>query len=252
MEIQNKVALVTGGAQRVGRAIAGSLAARGAHLIIHYHRSEAEATAAAQELAGLGVKTHTAAANLSNPLEIETLFLQVEAVFGRVDILVNSAATFRRGDILTTSIEEWNYTLAVNLRAPFLCTQRAAHLMWARGEGGCIVNIGDALGAGVWEAYPDHSVSKAGLLSLTKVSAKALGRYGIRVNAVVPGPVAKPVSMPLGRWNEIGAQLPLGRAGDAGHVAQAVIALVENDFISGSVLTVDGGESLMNFEDVIG
>lgn len=250
MDLQGKVALVTGGAHRVGRTIAMALAERGADLIIHYNQSEALAQETAREIREMGRRGVAIRANLGNPLSIEELFVLIEAQFGRLDVLVNSASAFQAKEFLSLSLEDWNYTMAVNLRAPFVTSQLAAHLMLARGEGGCIVNIGDIAGVEPWDRYPHHSVSKAGLIMLTRVSAKSLAP-DIRVNCVVPGPVLKPDRMPDARWQRLGEVIPMKRTGEAEHVAKAVIALIDNDFITGSILHVDGGDALVGSTDLL-
>ncbi len=249
MDLQGKVALVTGGARRVGRTIALGLAACGMDVLVHYYRSEAEARETVEQVRALGVRAEAAQANLDNPLDIEHMFVVLESYFGRVDVLVNSASTFQTRNVLEITVDEWNYVMAVNLRAPFLCCQRAAHLMLARASQGVIVNIADVAGLVPWPRFPHHSVSKAGLIMLTEVLAKSLGPQ-IRVNAVVPGPVLKPEGMPYARWRALGEALPLRRTGEPENIAQAVIALAENDFITGAVLKVDGGDSLVGSVDV--
>jgi NAD(P)-dependent dehydrogenase (short-subunit alcohol dehydrogenase family) len=250
MDVRGKVALVTGGAHRVGRAIALALAKQRADVIIHYNRSEEKAAETVRELRALNVRAEMVQANLGNPMSIEEMFAQIETYFGRLHVLVNSASAFQAKDILEVTIEDWNYTMAVNLRAPFLCSQLAAHLMLARGEGGCIVNISDIAGQEPWERYPHHSVSKAGLIMLTKVMAKALAPE-LRVNCVVPGPVMKPDLMPDARWQRLGEVIPMKRTGDSENVAKAVLALIENDFATGAVFNVDGGDSLVGSTDLL-
>lgn len=250
MDLSGKVALITGAARRVGREIALALADRGAHIMIHYNRSGEEAHETIYELRQRGIKAEAVRGNLGNPLDIERIFVEVEAQFGRCDVLVNNASTFEQADILEMTVDQWNYSVAVNLRAPFLCAQRAAHLMLARNAAGVIVNIGDIAGIVPWVRYPQHSVTKSGLLMLTRVLAKSLAPL-IRVNAVVPGPVLKPDEMSEVVWERLGDSLPLFRTGSPANVAQAVIALVENDFITGTILTVDGGDTLLGSVDFI-
>lgn len=250
MDLSGKVALVTGAAHRVGRIIALALADRGAHIVVHYHRSETLAASTAQEVRTMGVQSEVVRANLGIPLEIDDMFVRIEAHFGRLDVVVNSASAFQARDFLSLTLEDWDYVMGINLRAPFQIGQLAAHLMLARGGGGVIVNVGDVAGQRPWARYPHHSVSKAGLLMLTQVMAKALAPQ-IRVNAVVPGPVLKPDRMLDERWDKLGESLPLKRVGQPEHVAQAVLALIENDFITGSVLNVDGGDSLLGSLDAL-
>jgi pteridine reductase len=163
--------------------------------------------------------------------------------------LVNSASVFQAADLLDVTVDDWEAVMAVNLRAPFLCSQHAARMMQSGSGDGVIINIADIAGQVSWVRFPHHSVSKAGLIMLTRVLAKSLGP-GIRANAVVPGPVMKPEGMPDVLWQALGDVLPLGRTGSPQNVVQAVLALVENDFITGTILNVDGGDALIGSVDV--
>lgn len=250
MNIDGKIALVTGAAHRVGKAVALVLAQQGADVVIHYNRSEDYARETAREVELLGRRALLVQANLGNPLSIEDLFVHIEAAFGRLNIVVNSASAFQAKDFLEINLDDWNYTMAINLRAPFLISQRAAYLMLARGEGGVIVNIADVAGQEPWSRYVHHSVSKAGLIMLTRAAAKSLAP-AIRVNCVVPGPVLKPDHMPDARWKRLGDVIPMKRTGGAYNVAQAVLALIENDFATGSIFNVDGGDSLVGSTDLL-
>lgn len=235
----SKVALVTGSAHRVGKVIALALAERGMHVMVHYHQSQAEAAKTVEEINNLGVEADAVQADLGDPAAIERLFDNLKSRFGRLDVLVNSASAFQAKAVLDITVEDWDHTMNVNLRAPFLCSQQAARLMR---PGGVIINIADVIGQTPWVRFPHHSVSKAGLIMLTKVLAQALAP-DIRVNAVVPGPVLKPESMPPERWEQLGAELPLSRTGRPENVAQAVLALIDNDFTAGTIFNVDGGGS---------
>ncbi len=250
MELEGRVALVTGGARRVGRVIALELARRGAHVIIHYHRSEEEALHTVEELLSLGVHAGRTQGDLADPLDVEKIFVAAEALSGRVDVLINNASTFQAREILELSPKEWDQVMAVNLRGPFLCSQRAAHLMLAHGQGGAIVNIADVAGLIPWTRYPHHSVAKAGLIMLTKVLAKALAPH-IRVNAVVPGPILAPEGIAPERWERLGEVLPMGHTGSPENLAQTVITLIENDFMTGAILNVDGGDTLLGSLDML-
>lgn len=238
-----RVALVTGAARRVGRAIALSLAAEEMSVVVHYHRSETEAQQTRIEIAALGVETVTIQADLSTPGGVDALFDSALARFGRLDALVNSAATMEKTDVLELSAADWDRTFNTNLRGPFLCSQRAARQMLTQLEGGAIVNIADLSGLEPWANYPAHSVSKAGLIMLTQVLAKALGP-AIRVNAVAPGPVAKPADWDEARWRQVGKHTALRRSGTPEDVARAVIFLLHNDYITGETIVVDGGGRL--------
>jgi pteridine reductase len=239
MELHDKITLVTGAAHRVGKAIALALAEAGAHLIVHYHHAETQARETTHAIQRKGVRALAVGADLSTPEGIEDLFRVIEAEYGGVDVLVNSAATMEAGNVLTLTRAAWQNTLNLNLTAPFFCAQQAARQMLER-EGGAIVNIGDLSGLEPWAKYPAHSVSKAGLLMLTQVLAKALAPR-VRVNAVAPGPVLKPDDWDEARWRTVGQHTLLKRTGSSYDVGQAVLFLLQNDFITGEVLVVDGG-----------
>ena len=169
VDLAGKVALVTGSAHRVGRAIALELAGRGVHILVHYHRAEpAQVRDTVQEIKSLGVDAFAVSADLSMTDGIDTVFDALDEHFDRLDIVVNSAAVFQQRDLLAVSLDDWDLTMAVNLRAPFLITQRAARKMAANPQpGGAIVNICDAGAQGPWPKYPHHGISKSALWSLT-------------------------------------------------------------------------------------
>lgn len=237
--LSGRVALVTGGAHRVGKAITMALARAGTDVIVHYHRSSEAATATAAEVQTLGRRAVTVGADLGDTDEIHRLFQVVEQAFDRLDILVNSASVFEAVDFMDLTPEQWDENLDVNLKGPAFCAQAAARLMLPRG-GGHIVNIADVIGLRPWPRYPHHSVAKAGLVMLTQVLAATLAPT-VQVNAIAPGPVLKPPDMPEARWQEIGAASLLGRPGQAQDVAEAVLFLVRSNYITGEVLVVDGG-----------
>ncbi len=237
--LSGQVALVTGGAHRVGQAIALALARAGADVVIHYHRSRQAAEATAHEIAALGRGALPLTADLGDVAQIGPMFQQVAQTFGRLDILVNSASTFEAVSFMDMTPEQWDRTLDVNLRGAAFCAQAGARMMLAQGSGH-IVNIADVIGLRPWPRFPHHSVAKAGLIMLTRVLAMTLAPH-IRVNAVAPGPVLKPAGMPQERWEEIGQATLLKRPGDSNDVAQAVLFLVGSSYITGEVLVVDGG-----------
>ncbi len=250
MDLAGKVALVTGAGRRIGRAIALALGRRGVGVVVHYKSSRDEAEEAAAEIRRLGAEAWTLAADLARPGEIAALLTAVADACGRLDILVNSAASFEARPFLEIGAEDWDRVMAVNLRAPFLCLRHAASLMGASprpvGEPALGVNLADLSGVHPWRGYAHHGVSKAALLHLTRVAARELAP-GVRVNAVVPGAILPPPGMdPDGPdWRGRGAKLPLGRTGEPADVARAVLFLAENDYLTGAVLPVDGGEHLL-------
>jgi NAD(P)-dependent dehydrogenase (short-subunit alcohol dehydrogenase family) len=246
VDLTEQVALVTGGAHRVGKAIALELARQGAHILVHYGQSAEAATETVREIKSLGVNAYSVQADLRKQEGVEAIFSALREHFGKLHILVNSAANFQQRNLLDVSLSEWQETLAINLTAPFLCTQAAAALMRENDpSGGVIINILDKGALQPWPKYPHHSVSKAGLWMLTQVSAASLGP-DIRVNAVIPGPVMKPAdgTMSDADWQKVGQLNPLKRTGSGEDVARAVAYLAREDFITGAAIPVNGGDHL--------
>ena len=245
INLTNQVALVTGSAHRVGKAIALELARNGVHIMVHYFRSaDAVVETTLRDLKSEGVEAYAIQADLTTRAGVDATFAAVREHFGQLDILVNSASNFQKRQLLDITLEEWNETLAANLTAPFLCTQQAALLMRANTPaGGCIVNIGDKGALEPWPEYAHHGVSKAGLLALSQVSAASLGP-DIRVNTVIPGAVLKPDFYSAERWQQSGQNVPLKTVGSAEDVARAVVYLCGESFLTGVVLRVDGGAYL--------
>ena len=246
LPLQDQVVLVTGAAHRVGKVIALAAATAGARVAVHYHHAESAAQATLNELHARGVDAAAFQADQADPGQIDALFAAVIERFGRLDVLVNSASAFLPGEFLDLDLADWQRGLAVNLSGPLLCCQAAARRMLAQDPpGGAIVNILDTIGRRPWPRFTAHSVAKAGLLHLSTSLARNLAPH-IRVNAVVPGPVLKPDAMSATRWEAMGARLPLGRAGQAGDVARAVVYLASERFLTGVVLSVDGGDGLID------
>lgn len=238
--LTGKVALVTGAGKRLGRAVALRLAREGADVVVHYNSSAKDAESARGEIAALGRRAVAMQANLGNVSEIRRLFDQAGKEFGRLDVLVNSAANFLPGSIISTTEEVWDTSLDTNLKAGFFCAQAAAPLL--RRSKGVIVNFADAGGLLGWPGYVGHSISKAGVVMLTKVLAKALAPE-VRVNALVPGTITMPGDPP--EWEEDFVRLaPLRRTGKPSDIADAVMYLVNTEFMTGHVLVLDGGRSL--------
>ncbi|GIL14521.1 MAG: short chain dehydrogenase [Chloroflexota bacterium] len=246
VDLSGQVALVTGAAHRIGKAIALELARRGVHILVHYGSSAAAATETVREIKSMGVDAFSVQADVSSQTGVETIFTALREHFGRLNILVNSAANFQKRDLLEVSLQDWQETINTNLTGPFLCTQAAAALMRQNDpSGGVIINILDKGALEPWPEYPHHSVSKAGLWMLTQVSAASLGP-DIRVNAVIPGPVMKPAGANMSdeEWAKVGQRTPLRRTGTAEDVARAVAYLTSEDYLTGAVIHVNGGEHL--------
>lgn len=235
-----KAALVTGGAIRLGRAIALELAQAGYHIALHYHTSAeaAEATAAAIRQHGRQVALFSF--DLSVPEACEQLLAQASARFPGLDLLVNSASRFKSGTIRESSVALFDEMIAINLRAPFLLTR-----LFARSrEQGQIINILDTKIFSNDFDYAAYYLSKKGLAELTRMAALEFAP-GIRVNAVAPGPTIPTAGTGTTDFDEATRQaIPLARTAHIDEVTRALRHLVENEFITGHILPVDGGESL--------
>ena len=240
MSLAGQVSLVTGSAKRLGRAVALRLAEEGADVVIHYRTSARDAQSAVGEIEKLGRRSYAIAADLTNVSEINRLFDGTARQFGRLDILVNSAANFLTSSIVSTTEEIWDASLDTNLKAPFFCSQAAAPLL--RRTKGTIINFADTGGLLGWPGYIAHSASKAGVVMLTKVLAKALAPE-VRVNAIAPGTITMPGDPP--EWEADFIKFaPLRRTGAPADVTDAAVFLVQSKFMTGQVLVVDGGRTL--------
>jgi pteridine reductase len=239
--LAGQVALVTGGARRVGRAIALALAERGADIVVHYNSGAAEAESTAEALRVLGVRVALLQADLSDVAVAQRVPLDARDAFGRLDILVNSAAMMLRTPIGDVTPEQWDTMFALNLRSPFFVAQAAVPLL--RAQGGVIVNIADLAAYETWPAYVPHAITKAGIVQMTRGLARALAP-DIRVNAVAPGAVMLPDDWTDDTADRLVASTPLARLGSADDVAQAVVYLCEATYVTGEVIIVDGGRHI--------
>ena len=235
------LALVTGAAHRLGKAFATVLSREGYAVFLHYWTSEDQAQATAGELRALGAPVFTCKADLADPAALSAMFSEVDKIPHTLGVLVNSAGLLRSGDVRTLSVEEWDETLDLNLRAPFLCAREAAARMTS---GGLIVNITDVGARKSWSRFPAYSVSKAGLEALTGVLARAYAPR-IRVNAIAPGLVLQSGQTPDSDWMRLVERLPLKRAGTAEEVAAAFEFVLKNEYITGQTVVIDGGYSLL-------
>jgi pteridine reductase len=242
--LEGKVALITGGARRVGAAIARRLHVAGASIVVHYRDSEAQAAALEAELNG--ARSRSAAkvkAELLAPIAPKALVGAALERFGRLDLLVNNASSFFAVPIGEVEASQWEELIGSNLRAPFFISQEAAPQL-AVNEGS-IVNIVDIHAERPLKGYPVYSIAKAGLAALTRSLALELAPR-VRVNAVAPGAIAWPEDgqfEPAER-SRIIATTPLGRIGSPEDIAQAVHFLACASFVSGQIIAVDGGRSV--------
>jgi pteridine reductase len=239
--LQGQVAVVTGAGRRIGRAVALRLAGEGARVVVHYRHSEAEAQAVVAEIANAGGEAVCLPADLTHPAEIARLFAEVERRFARLDILVNNAAVFAPTPLFTTTEAQWDNLLDSNLKAHFFCSQQAAPLLTASGHGR-IVNFASLGGLLAWPKYTAYSVSKAGVIMLTRCLARSLAP-AVTVNAIAPGTISFPDDSPEMAEAYI-RQAPLQRTGTPNDIVDAVIYLVGAAFVTGQVMVVDGGRSI--------
>lgn len=236
-----RVALVTGGAVRVGRSISLALADAGYDLAVHFRGSEAQARELAEHVRGLGRRCALVQGDLMDPAVPETIVASVREALGRLDLLVNNAAGFDSRPLLDVDSEAWDDIMALNARAPHLLVRAAASLLTE--SSGCVVNIADLSAYQPWTEHPIHAVSKAALAHLTRVQARALAP-AVRVNGLAPGAVLPPDDYPPERLETLRVRTPLQRLGTPEDVAKAVVFLANADFITGQVIAVDGGRLL--------
>jgi pteridine reductase len=242
MELRGRVALVTGAGRRLGRAIAAALARQGVRLALHHHASAGGAAGLRDEVRAAGGDAECFGADLRDAEAARALPGRVFERFGRLDVLVNSAAVMHRLRLEETSPQQWDDILNLNLRAVFFCTQGAAPAL--RDAHGSVINLADVGGLEPWPGFAAHSVSKAGVVMLTRVLALSLAPE-VRVNAIAPGAVLVPDTYDQAARDALVQSTPLRRLGSPGDVTAAVLYLLEHgDYITGTVLTVDGGRAV--------
>jgi pteridine reductase len=242
MKIENKIALVTGGARRVGKATALALARSGARVIITHNTSAEEAAITVAAIERSGGQASAEPCDQRDLAAIDRLFDRLRLENARLDILVNNAAIMERQPALEITPDGWSRVIDTNLRGPFFMAQRAAQWMITTG-GGVIVNIADLSALHPWPSYLTHTISKSGLVAMTQGLALALAP-SIRVNAIAPGMILKPDEWSADRWARLIAALPLQREGTAEDVAEAVLYCVRSEFMTGQTIVLDGGRSL--------
>jgi pteridine reductase len=243
MDIHNKIALVTGGAHRIGQAIAMALARSGAHVAITYNTSKEAAQATVDQIKALGVRSIALHCDQRNLTEIQSLFDSLRREFEHLDILINSAAIMTRQPVRDVTPADFDRTIETNVRGPFFIAQAAAKWMKQSGVAGSIVNIADLSAIHPWPSYIAHTISKSGIVAMTQSMALALAP-SIRVNAIAPGAVLKPIDWDDDRWNKLAESLPLKRTGSAEDVANAVLFCLQSEFMTGETIIIDGGRSL--------
>lgn len=239
--MQKPLALVTGGAHRLGRSFALTLARRGYAVAIVYHTSGAAAEETAREIRELGVTARLIRADLRDAGSVPAIFSQLGVEAETLAVAVNCAADWPMERLQNVSVEAWDSTLNTNLRAPFLISQRAAQCM---ANGGLIVNISDIGASKTWTRYPAYSISKAGLEALTRLLAREFAP-SIRVNAIALGLVLRSDKTPPLEWERLVRRLPMKRAATLEEACLALEFLMDNGYVTGQTIVVDGGYSLI-------
>jgi 3-oxoacyl-[acyl-carrier protein] reductase len=235
--LRGRTALVTGGSRGIGAAISRALAEAGAAVAINYRERAAEADRLAEALRKTGVHAITVAADVSQREAVERMVDRLKAEFGTVDILVNNAGIAITRGVDDLSEADFDTTISVNLKSVFLCTQAVLPLMRAQ-KWGRIVNISSGAARGAGSIGPHYNASKAGMEGLTRGYAARLVKEGITVNAVAPSLIE--TDMMKGQHNLVG-RIPLGRFGRADEVADAVMMLIDNAYMTGQTVAMSGG-----------
>ncbi|OGW92163.1 MAG: hypothetical protein A3D28_05350 [Omnitrophica bacterium RIFCSPHIGHO2_02_FULL_63_14] len=243
MDIKGKTALVTGAAVRVGRQIALTLAARGANILLHYNSSGDEAKKTRAEIQAFGVKCELLQADIGEADEVRRMAEEAHKRFPVVEILVNNASAYYPTPLEKVKETDWDILMAGNLKGAFFLSQ-ALGLRMREGSGGKIINIADWTALRPYKHFAPYSAAKGGLITLTKSLARDLAPK-VYANAVAPGPILPPADMPQSEVDAVAKLTALGRWGGPEAVANAVIFLLENDYINGTVLVVDGGRSIL-------
>lgn len=245
MDLTGKAVLVTGG-KRIGATVAVMLAERGADVALAFRTSRAEADQTAAEITRLGRRAVPVQADVSDAASCGRLVDDSAAALGRLDVLVHMASVYESKPYDQLTTEDWDTSLAVDLRAAHLCAKAAVPHM-RRQRGGRIVLFSDwiaASGRPRYTGYLPYYVAKAGVIGLTQALALELARDGILVNAVAPGPILPPAGISDEESEAVIRATPLGRWGGAEQVGRAVLFLVETDFVTGEVIRVDGGRHI--------
>jgi len=243
LKLKDKVALVTGAAQGIGRAVALVLARNGADIVVSdINLEKAEETA--KEIEGIGPKAMAIRVNVANPGDVEGMVDAVLERFGRIDILVNNAGIARDKLILRMTEEDWDAVLNINLKGTFNCTKAVVKQM-SKQRSGKIVNIASVSGEMGNPGQANYSASKAGVIGFTKTIAREFAQRGINVNAIAPGYIQTPMTeaLPEKAKEELKRMIPVERLGQPEDVAEAVLFLVSesSSYITGHVLNVNGG-----------
>jgi 3-oxoacyl-[acyl-carrier protein] reductase len=243
-DLSGKVAVVTGSSRGIGAAIAATLAAQGAKIIINHRNSPEGAAEVAAAIMTNGSEARVIQADVGQNSEAQRLIKETIDTYGQIDILVNNAGTTRDTLIMTMKDEDWDLVLRTNLSSTYYCCKAAIRPMMKK-RSGRIINMTSVVGLAGQAGQTNYAASKAGIIGFTKSLAKEVGSRNITVNAIAPGfiPTALTEVLPQEMMQSIVANTPLGRLGTVEDVANATLFLASDEaaFITGQVLTVDGG-----------
>ncbi|QDT89061.1 SDR family oxidoreductase [Gimesia algae] len=243
MNLEGKVAVITGSAVRIGRSMALALAEAGVDICIHYHCSHEAAKLTCEEVRARGRIATYVSADLSDPVTASAdIFAAAMTQFGKVDILINSASVFENKGLSDSTEADWDSHLDINLKAPFFLCQRFTE-QFQPGQTGHVVNIVDWRAQRAGKGHLAYRISKAGLVTLTECLALELAPV-IQVNAIAPGAILPPPGEDLSYLDQRVQKVPLQRAGSTAEICRALLYLLQSDFVTGEVLTVAGGEQL--------
>lgn len=244
MNWNERVALVTGSSRGIGRGIALDLAQRGCRVAVHGSRESDKLREALEQVQAISPESIHVVANLADADAIRSAFETIQNTFGRLDILVNNAATQNPAPLLELKEEDWDFVQAVNLKAPFLCSQLAGRMMREQG-GGKIVNISSVHAKDPKRNFAHYSSSKGGLETLTKAMAMELAEFNIQVNSLMVGAIATDMT-PADRCGKLLSAVPAGRVGTVEEIAHLVTFLASEgcDYLTGASITIDGGLTL--------
>lgn len=242
--LNGKVALVTGASRGIGRAIAIELAQKGAKVAVNYSGSEAKANEVVDEIKSLGQEAIAIQADVSNTESVSNMVKQVIDTFGSLDILVNNAGITRDNLLMRMKEDEWDAVINTNLKGVFLCTKAVTRQMMKQ-RNGKIINIASIVGVSGNPGQANYVAAKAGVIGLTKTTAKELAARNINVNAIAPGFITTDMTdeLPAEVKDEMLKQIPLARFGEPGDIAKVVAFLASEDskYMTGQTLHVDGG-----------
>jgi len=248
MKLTHKTALITGGAKRIGKALALGLAAEGCHIVVHYGRSADDAAQTVAEIKAMGVDAWAFPADLADEAAVETIIPQTLELAGQLDILLNNASVFPSENFLSTTSASWEHNMMVNLKAPFLLSQAFARQL-PPGQPGKIINLLDSDTLRPKNHHFSYTISKVGLEGLTKATAHALAKHNIQVNGIALGAILANADLAdtnPAKFEQLAKRIPMQRTGDPQDIVQALLYLVQGaDYVTGEIIQVNGGWHLV-------